>query len=59
MDMPLRRLERVCRLTISYDYIVYLQEHEYDMGDVSDPTTYKKSIVSPQVSNSSRNPFMV
>ena len=24
MDIPLRRLERVCRPIISYDYIVYL-----------------------------------
>ena len=48
MDIPLRGLERVHRTTISYDYIVYLQEHEYDVGDVSDPTTYKEVIVSPQ-----------
>ena len=48
MDIPLRRSERACRLAISDDYIVYLQEHEYDVGDVSDPTTYKESIVSPQ-----------
>ena len=25
-----------------------MQEHEYDVGDVSDPTTYKKAIVSPK-----------
>ena len=31
------------------DYIIYLQEHEYDVGDVSDLTTYKEAIVSPQV----------
>ena len=31
------------------DYIVYLQEHEYDVGDISDPTTYKEAIVSPQL----------
>ena len=48
MDIPLRRLERACRPAISDDYIVYLQEHEYDVGDVSDPTTYKEAIVSPQ-----------
>ena len=34
MDIPLRRSERACRPAISYDYIVYLQEHEYDVGDV-------------------------
>ena len=48
MDIPLRRSERARRLAISDDYIVYLQEHGYDVGDVSDPTTYKESIGSPQ-----------
>ena len=48
MDIPLRRLERVCKPAISDDYIVYLQEHEYDVGDVSDPTTYKEAIINPQ-----------
>ena len=38
----------MCRLTISDDYIVYLQKHEYDVGDVSDLTTYKEAIVSPR-----------
>ena len=47
MDIPLRRSERR-RPAISNDYIFYLQEHEYDMGNVSDPTTYKEVIVSPQ-----------
>ena len=48
MDIPLRRSKRAHRPVISYDYIVYLQEHEYDVGDVSDPTTYKEAIVIPQ-----------
>ena len=48
MDIPLRRSERAHRPAISYDYIVYLQEHEYDVGDVLDLTTYKEDIVSPQ-----------
>ena len=48
MDIPLRRSERACRPVILNDYIVYLQEHEYDVGDVSNPTTYKESIVNPQ-----------
>ena len=48
MDIPLRRSEMVHRPVILDSYIVYLQEHEYDMGDVSDPTTYKEAIVSPQ-----------
>ena len=34
MDIPLRRSERARRPAISYDYIVYLQEYEYDVGDV-------------------------
>ena len=48
MDIPLRRLEMARRLAILDDYFVYLQEHEYDVGDVSNPTTYKEAIVSPQ-----------
>ena len=48
MDIPLRRSERTRRPSISYDYIVYLQEHEYDVGDVSDSTTYKEAIISSQ-----------
>ena len=39
MDIPLRRLERERRPAISDDYIIYLQEHKYDVGDVSNPTT--------------------
>ena len=49
MNIPLRRSKRARRPVISKDYNVYLQEHEYDVGDVSDPTTYKEAIVSPQV----------
>ena len=48
MDIPLRRSKRARRPLISYDYFVYLQEHQYDMGNVSDPTTYKEAIVSLQ-----------
>ena len=40
MDIPLRRSKRACRVAILDDYIVYFQEHEYDVVDVSDPTTY-------------------
>ena len=53
MDIPLRRSERERMSTISDDYIVYLQEHEYDVGDVSDLTTYKEAIVSPQSNSGS------
>ena len=48
MDIPLRRLKRARRPTISDDYIVYLQEHEYGVGDASDSTTYKEAIASPK-----------
>ena len=48
MDIPLRRSERARRPSISYDYIIYLQEYEYDVGDVSNPTTYKEAITTPQ-----------
>ena len=48
MDITLKGSKRVHRPAISYDYIVYLQEHEYDVGDVSDSTTYKEAIFSPQ-----------
>ena len=48
IEIPLRRLERAYRPVILYDYIIYLQEHVYDVGDVSDPTAYKEAIASPQ-----------
>ena len=48
MDIPLRRSKRVCRPAILDNYTIYLQEHEYDVGDVSNSTTYKKVIISPQ-----------
>ena len=48
MDITLRRSKRARRPPILDDYIVYLQEHEYDVGDVSYPTTYKEVIVSPR-----------
>ena len=48
MDIPLRRLKRARRPTISDDYIVYLQEHKYGVVDASDSTTYKEAIASPQ-----------
>ena len=36
------------RPVISNDYIVFLEEHEYDVGDVLNSTTYKEAIISPQ-----------
>ena len=48
MYIPLRRSKRARRPAISNDYIIYLQEHEYDVSDVSYQTTYKEAIGSPQ-----------
>ena len=39
--IPLRKSQRVRRPAISDDYMVYLQEHEYDGYDASDPVTYQ------------------
>ena len=47
MNIPLRRSKRARRRIISDDYIVFLQDHEYDVGDVLDLTTYKEAIVGP------------
>ncbi|RVW26309.1 Retrovirus-related Pol polyprotein from transposon TNT 1-94 [Vitis vinifera] len=37
VEVPLRRSTRERRSTISDDYVVYLQEHEFDMGLEDDP----------------------
>ena len=37
VQMPLRRSTRERRNTISDNYVVYLQEHEFDMGLEDDP----------------------
>ena len=37
VQVPLRRSTRERRSTISDDYVVYLQEHEFDMGMEDDP----------------------
>ncbi|KAL6314870.1 hypothetical protein AAG906_029086 [Vitis piasezkii] len=37
VQVPLRRSTKERRSTISYDYVVYLQEHEFDMGLEDDP----------------------
>ncbi|WJZ87929.1 hypothetical protein VitviT2T_007272 [Vitis vinifera] len=36
------------RLAISDDYMIYLQEHEYDGYDASNPVTYQEAIHCPQ-----------
>ena len=48
MYIPLRRSERARRPVILDDNIVYLQEHEYDVGDVLYLNIYKEDNVSPQ-----------
>ena len=48
LHIPLRRSKRARRPIISDDYIVYLHENEYDVGDVLYSTTSKEAIVSPQ-----------
>ena len=45
MNIPLKRSERARRLAISNDYIVYLQKHKYDVGDVSDSLPTKKLLL--------------
>ncbi|KAF7802760.1 putative RNA-directed DNA polymerase [Senna tora] len=35
---PVRRSDRVRRPAISNDYLIYLEEHDYDIDDVVDPT---------------------
>ncbi|RVW78353.1 Retrovirus-related Pol polyprotein from transposon TNT 1-94 [Vitis vinifera] len=47
-EVPLRRSQRVRRPAISDDYMVYLQEHEYDGYDAFDPVTYQEAIHCPQ-----------
>ena len=46
--VPLRRSQRVRRSTISDDYMIYLQEYEYDGYDASGPVTYQEAIHCPQ-----------
>ena len=45
---PMRRLERARRLAISNDYIVYLQDHEYDVGRFGKWTTSTHSGYGPK-----------
>ena len=47
-EVPLRISQRVHRPAISDDYMVYLQEHEYDGYDAYDLVTYQKAIHCPQ-----------
>ncbi|KAH9669148.1 retrovirus-related pol polyprotein from transposon TNT 1-94-like protein [Citrus sinensis] len=43
-DVPLRRSERIRRPAISDDYVVYLQEHDFDADSSYDPITFQEAI---------------
>ena len=51
-DVVLRRSWREKRPAMSSDYVVYLQEHEFDIRNSSDPVTYKEAINSLHCSHS-------
>ena len=39
-EIPLRISHSVHKSTISIDYMVYMQEHEFDVNDESDPINF-------------------
>ena len=45
-----RRSTRTKKSAIPDDYVVYLGEHDFDIGPVSDPITYKDVVTCPQSS---------
>ena len=45
-----RRSTRTRKSAIPDDYVVYLGEHDFDIGQVSDPMTYKDAVTCPQSS---------
>ena len=44
-DAPLRKSQRIHRPVISSDYIVYLQEHEFNVGDNSTHLPTRKPLL--------------
>ncbi|RVX19855.1 Retrovirus-related Pol polyprotein from transposon TNT 1-94 [Vitis vinifera] len=44
VDATLRRSTRVRKTTIPSDYVVYLQESDYDIGTENDPETFSQAI---------------
>ena len=46
VGVPLRRLQRTKRLAILDDYEVYVQEHDFDISDDSNPVTCEEAISS-------------
>ena len=49
-DVPLRKSERTRRPAISDDYVVYLQEHEFDITLDSDPISFDQASNDPNSS---------
>ena len=45
-----RRSTRIRKSAIPNDYVVYLGEHDFDIGPVSDPMTYKDAVTYPRSS---------
>ncbi|KAK1581876.1 hypothetical protein Q3G72_009867 [Acer saccharum] len=50
VDVPVRRSQREHRSAIPDDYIVYLQEHDFDLGVDDDPRNYGQAVQSSQSS---------
>ncbi|RDX72089.1 hypothetical protein CR513_48474, partial [Mucuna pruriens] len=51
MQQPNNIDEREHRPSILDDYVVYLQEHEFDLHDDDDPITFQEAISSPHASD--------
>ncbi|KAM2808794.1 hypothetical protein PS2_043635 [Malus domestica] len=47
-QQPLRKSTRILKPAISADF-VYLQDSEFDIGDIDDPVTYQQAVQSSQV----------
>ena len=47
-QQPLRKSNRIRKPAISADF-VYLQESDFDIGDIDDPVTYQQAVQSTQV----------
>jgi len=45
-EMPLRKSQRVRKSAISDDYVVYLQESDFDIGLNKDPVSFSQAIES-------------
>ena len=45
-EIPLRRSQQVHKTVISNNYIIYLQEHEFDVSKGIDPITFSQVVSS-------------